>query len=500
WTISRQLWWGHRIPVWYCRAEGCGEMIVAREDPESCPKCGSDVEQDPDVLDTWFSSWLFPFSTLGWPDETPDLQAFYPTTTLVTAPEILFFWVARMIMAGQEFMGRDRTGDPMDGVPFRDVYLHGTVRDHLGRKMSKSLGNGIDPLEVVDRFGADALRFTLLAQAGVGTDILMNPTDLEETFSPGRNFANKLWNAGRFALMNMGDGEVPAVNDVELELTDRWILSRAQRVTAEVDQQLSAFRFAEVAETLRQFFWGEIADWYLELAKPRLYGDAGDASRDAARATLVEVMDTTLRLLHPLVPFITEELWLRLPKPRDVVREDSLVIARWPAADAARIDADAEQTVDALIEFVSAVRTLRAEYNVPPSQELGVMVGRAGGALAGAVAREDAAIRRLARVATPSVSAQPLETHGRAGAHAVLRSGADVFIPLEGIIDIERERARLGEELNRIEGQITATERKLENRQFVDRAPADVVNRERDKATNFRDQRDRLAAKLAALA
>ena len=502
WTISRQLWWGHRIPVWYCQNESCAEMIVSREDPTSCPKCGgAALEQDPDVLDTWFSSWLWPFSTMGWPDETPDLAAFYPTSALSTAPEILFFWVARMIMAGQEFMGRDgRTGDPMDGVPFQDVYLHGTVRDHLGRKMSKSLGNGIDPLEVVDRFGADALRFTLLAQAGVGTDILMNPTDLEETFSPGRNFANKLWNAGRFALMNMGeDADVQRVDEVQLELTDRWILSRAQRVTAEVEQQLSVFRFADVAETLRQFFWGEVADWYLELVKPRLYGDAGETSRDAARATLVEVMDVTLRLLHPLVPFITEELWLRLPQPRDVVRADSLVIAPWPLVESARIDADAEQTVGALIELVSAVRTLRAEYNVPPAQELTVLVGSADPALADAVAREDAAIRRLARLATPTVSAEPLDTRGRAGAHAVLRSGADVFIPLEGIIDIERERARLGDELARIEGQITATERKLENRQFVDRAPADVVDRERDKAASFRDQRERLSAKLAAL-
>ncbi|HUF13531.1 MAG TPA: valine--tRNA ligase [Longimicrobiales bacterium] len=499
WTISRQLWWGHRIPVWYCRDEACAEVIVAREDPTSCPKCGGSLEQDPDVLDTWFSSWLWPFSTMGWPDETPDLKAFYPTSALSTAPEILFFWVARMIMAGQEFMGRERTGEPMDGIPFQDVYLHGTVRDNMGRKMSKSLGNGIDPLEVVDLFGADALRFTLLAQAGVGTDILMNPSDLGETFSPGRNFANKLWNAGRFALMNMGEDDVARVDAATLELPDRWILSRAQAVVQAVDQQLTVFRFADAAESLRQFFWGEVADWYLELVKPRLYGDHGDASRDVARSSLVEVMDTTLRLMHPLVPFITEELWLRLPRPRDVVREESLVIAKWPEARPELVDRGAEQTMAALIEVVSTVRTLRAEYNVPAGDELEVFIGGATPDLAGAVVREGSAIRRLARIREASVTAEPLQTDGRAGAHAVLRSGADLFIPLEGIIDLERERTRLEEEMARIAGQIVATEKKLENRQFVERAPADVVEREREKAASFRDQRDRLAAKLEAL-
>ncbi len=352
---------------------------------------------------------------------------------------------------------------------------------------------------MVDRFGADALRFTLLAQAGVGTDILMNPTDLEETFAPGRNFANKLWNAGRFALMNMGEGDVRDAGEVELELADRWILSRAQRVIGEVDQQLGAFRFAEVAETLRQFFWGELADWYLELVKPRLYGDAGEPSRDAARATLVEVMDVTLRLLHPLVPFITEELWLRLPKPGGMVRADSLVIAKWPVANDARVDDDAEQTVSALIEFVSAVRTLRAEYNVPPSEELEVLVGSTPAALSAAIASQDAAIKRLTRVRTPAVSREPLRTNGRAGAHAVLRSGADVFIPLEGIIDVGRERGRLAAESGRIEGQITSIERMLANAKFLERAPAEVIEREREKLASFRDQSERLGSKLKAL-
>lgn len=509
WCISRQLWWGHRIPVWYCRATGCDEVIVAREDPTHCPACGSaDIAQDPDVLDTWFSSWLWPFSTLGWPDESDDLEAFYPTHTLSTAPEILFFWVARMIMAGMEFTGRDRTGDPMDGVPFTEVYLHSTVRDNLGRKMSKSLGNGIDPLEVVDRFGADALRFTILEGAGVGTDILMNPDDLEETFAPGRNFANKLWNAGRFALMNVSERAVRPLADVraQLELPDEWILSRLSRTVAEVDRGLESFRFHEVAETLRQFFWGEVADWYLELVKPRLYGDVGQESREAARSTLVAVMDGVLRMLHPLVPFITEELWLRLPVAEGETREDSLVVAQWPEPDPAWIDEDAERTMTALIEMVGTIRALRSEYNVPADANVDVEVSGAPAALAAAAERGGSAITRLARVGRMDVrtessaaDAAGADANGRAGAHAVLRSGADLFMPLEGIIDLERERERLSEEMERIAGQIRATEKKLANRQFVEKAPADVVQRERDKAASFEDQRERLASKLSAL-
>ena len=267
WCISRQLWWGHRIPVWYCR--DCGETIVARDDPERCGACnGEQLEQDEDVLDTWFSSWLWPFSVFGWPDETDDLKAFYPNHTMVTAPEILFFWVARMIMSGYEFMGQ---------APFTEVYLHATVRDKRGRKMSKSLGNGIDPLEVVDRFGADALRWTVLSAAAVGTDIRLDHEDLEEAFAPGRNFANKVWNAGRFTLMSVGDAPVRGLAAVEpdLERADRWILSRLQRAAHATSHELEIFRLHEVAEGLRGFFRGELADWYLELVKPRLWGEEG---------------------------------------------------------------------------------------------------------------------------------------------------------------------------------------------------------------------------------
>jgi valyl-tRNA synthetase len=488
WCISRQLWWGHRIPVWYCRAPGCGETIVAREDPTACPKCGgSALEQDPDVLDTWFSSWLWPFSTFGWPDDTQDLRAFYPTHTLVTAPEILFFWVARMIMAGYEFMG---------DAPFSDVYLTGTVRDTQGRKMSKSLGNGIDPLKVVELYGADALRYTVIASVGFGTDVHMDPDNLDSSFGVGRNFSNKIWNAGRFALMNLGDEPVHSIAAVrdDLELADRWILSRLAVATTDVTRHLEAFRFHEAAESGYHFFWGELADWYLELIKPRMQAADGGASRAAAKATLVHVLDGAMRLLHPIMPFITESLWRRLPVPEGVEREDSLVIGRWPVPDA--VDADAEARMDALMELIGTVRTLRSEYNVPAASKVRLRLTGVGRALGEALGEEERAVLRMCRVEAIEQDGAP---HADAGAHAVLRSGADLFLPLAGIIDVDQERLRLAREMERIEGQLRGTEARLQSEQFTARAPADIVAREREKADSLRDQRERLADKLQGL-
>ncbi|MBX6363290.1 MAG: valine--tRNA ligase [Gemmatimonadetes bacterium] len=498
WCISRQLWWGHRIPVWYCRAPGCEDVeIVGREDPTTCPRCGgSALEQDPDVLDTWFSSWLWPFSTLGWPDETRDLRAFYPTSTLVSAYDILFFWVSRMIMAGLEFMGE---------VPFREVYITRLVRDHLGRKMSKSLGNGIDPLQVVELFGADALRFTLVEGTSWTADQLLNYQDLEQAFAPGRNFANKLWNAGRFALMNLEGDEVPRVEDVraELEVADRWILSRLNRAIAATTAALETFRFHEVAGTVYHFFWDEVADWYIELAKSRLRGEAGEASRAAAQATLVEVLDGVLRLLHPVMPFISEALWQRLPSRPGVAREPSLVIARWPEPSPEREDPEAEAQLEALMELIGTVRGLRSEYNVPPSAKIEVRVGHASDALRRALAAETRAVQRLAGVrevyAEAADGAPAADGWAGAGAHAVLRSGADVFIPLAQVIDLGRERARLEAELERVLGQLRSTESKLANEQFRAKAPADVVAKEVEKAANLREQQQRLARKIEEL-
>jgi valyl-tRNA synthetase len=487
WCISRQLWWGHRIPVWYCRGEGCGETIVAREDPDRCPKCGgAELVQDPDVLDTWFSSWLWPFSTLGWPEETPDLKRFYPTDTLVTAPEILFFWVARMIMAGIEFMGE---------IPFSDVYLHGTVRDHLGRKMSKSLGNGIDPLAVVQTYGADALRYTLVAGMGVGTDLLLNYEDLDTSFAPGRNFANKLWNAGRFALMNVGDGAVAPLEEVQgsLEFSDRWILSRLSRAAGEVTTALERFRLNDAALAGYGFFWGEFADWYLEMVKPRLRGEAGEESAAAARATLVAVLDQTLRLLHPIMPFITETVWQRLPRRTDP--SATIMLARWPEAMPAWADDAVESRAAALQELVGAVRNIRAEYGIQPGQRLRVRIAGDGALLDGLAGEGERILRDLARLEEVARG----RAEGAIGASAVLRSGLELFIPLEGVIDLDRERARLRDEISRADGILESARARLGNEKFTSRAPADVVQREREKVTSLEEQRDKLARTLQAL-
>jgi valyl-tRNA synthetase len=487
WCISRQLWWGHRIPAWYCRADGCGEIVVAREDPSVCPACGgSRLEQDPDVLDTWFSSWLWPFSTLGWPDATPSLRKFYPNSTLVSAYDIIFFWIARMIMAGIEFMGE---------VPFRDVYVTGLVRDHLGRKMSKSLGNGIDPMEVVRLFGSDALRYTVVSGASAGTDQLLNYQNLEESFGPGRNFANKLWNAGRFALMNIGDEPVKALDEVadSLELADRWILSRLSRTAGEMTGQLERFRLNEASGAAYSFFWGELADWYLEMVKPRLKGEADEGSREAARATLVVVLDLTMRLLHPIMPFITETVWQRLP--RRLGGSPSLVVASWPEPVAAWEDDEVEAQVAELQELVGVVRNLRSEYGVQPSMRLTVRVSGESPRLRSVLDRAGRVLVDLARVEVVPGGAE----RGEAGASAVLRSGAELFLPLEGVIDLDRERARIRAEVERVAGLADGTRGRLGNESFVARAPSDVVQKERDKLQALEEQKAKLEHTLEAL-
>jgi valyl-tRNA synthetase len=490
WCISRQLWWGHRIPVWYCRNAECGEVVCAREDPSACPACaGTELEQDPDVLDTWFSSWLWPFSVFDWPHESEDLEAFYPGHTLVTAPDILFFWVARMIMAGYEFMGE---------APFHDVFLHGTVRDAKGRRMSKSLGNGIDPVEVVERFGADALRYTILSMCGVGTDIHLDHEDLEAAFAPGRNFANKLWNAGRFTLMSVGEGPVQPISRVsgDLEATDRWILSRLSRTSGAITGGLERFRIHDVVDRAHHFFWGDFADWYLEIVKGRLRGEEGEASREAARAVLVHVFDRILRLLHPLVPFVTEHLWDRVPWPEGEARPASLQVAPWPEAEPSLEDPSAEEAFQALQALVVSVRSLRKEYGVGEGASVELVLAGAPEAFRRSVEAEAARIRQLARVASLEFG----DPAGRGvGATAVLQNGTEVFLPLEGLVDVARERGRLRKEIERLEGQLEGAERKLANEKFTARAPAEVVDREREKAAVFREQRDKLLGTLHSL-
>jgi valyl-tRNA synthetase len=483
WCISRQLWWGHRIPVWYCRS--CGALLVSRDDPNACRECGSDaIEQDPDVLDTWFSSWLWPFNTLGWPEETADLKAFYPGNTLVTAPEILFFWVARMIMAGFEFMGQ---------TPFNDVYLHGTVRDHTGRRMSKSLGNGIDPLEVVSIFGADALRFTLMNGLGIGADLQLNNEDLEESFHVGRNFANKIWNAARLALPHL-EGDVPPLPArADLELADRWILSRLANAVREVTLDLERFRLHEAASELYRFFWSEFCDWYLELVKARLYNESDRDARDKARAVLREVLDCAFRLLHPIMPYITEELWLRLPN-----REaESIMISAWSEARDEWTDPEAEAQMAILQEMLGAIRNFRSEYSVEPNRKIEVVVRSADSALRQALAAESESALRLGGIAGLHFDAEAKESG--AGATAVLTSGAEVFVPLEGLVDLDRERARLDKQLKELEGLVERASARLDNEDFVSKAPAHVVERAREKLASLKEQLDRVAEKRRTL-
>src|SRR6059036_2418040 len=494
WNISRQLWWGHRIPVFTCTK--CGEQWADRQDPNQCRKCGGPVEQDPDVLDTWFSSWLWPFATFGWPERTPDLARFYPGHTMVTAPEILFFWVARMIMSGYHFM---------DDQPFTTVYLHGTVRDTQHRKMSKSLGNGIDPLDVVRLYGADALRWTLIAGSSLGADVLLDPNDLDTTFAPGRNFANKLWNIGRFILAQLRN-DVQPIDRFErrtLPLADRWILTCANDAVAAVTASLEQFRLDEAAKRCYEFVWGELADWYVEAVKPRLAATAspsaaaqrapaasGDAA--AAHAVLAHCFDTALRLLHPVVPFITEELWQKLPGRK---ADELLATASWPTFQPDLVDSELDLQFLRIKQVVEEIRSIRAEYKVPPKTRLRASITARGRDNRKVFEAESETIRRLAQLEELSFDggSKPV------GAYAVFGDGSELYVALEGAIDLQQECRRLSGELTRLEQQLAGLAAKLTNQQFVARAPAEVVAKEREKERAWHEQRQVLADKLKSL-
>jgi valyl-tRNA synthetase len=504
WNISRQIWFGHRIPAWYCPD---GHITVSETDVTHCETCGKPARQDEDVLDTWFSSGLWPFATLGWPEETADLKRFYPGHTLVTAPDIIFFWVARMVMLGYHFLGER---------PFETVMLTGVVQDEQGRKMSKSAGNGIDPLEVIRRFGADALRFTVIAAAPVGTDFRLDPNDLETSFAPGRNFANKLWNAGRLILPHLGgqaDGRTggptarpPDRLTDQLELADRWILSRTQAAIQAATDALEKFRLSDAANAVYHFVWDEVADWYLEQVKPRLYGQAPGG--DAARAVLAYVFETALRLLHPVMPFITEQLWSQLHESG--VTEKLLAAAPWPQTRPELVDRQAEERFARVQALVTAVRSVRADYGVPPSRTVRAIVQPSGPPASEAFLAERNTIERLAKLsaltldggaggAAAAGGAAGAGEQSEAGAHAVLSDGSTVFVPLEDAIDVRKECERLGKERDRLDRQLEVLRAKLANRQFTERAPAEVVERERAKEQSWREQRDALQAKLSAL-
>jgi len=474
WTISRQLWWGHRIPVWYCDADG--SVHVSRTDLVECPKCGGPLRQDPDVLDTWFSSGLWPISTLGWPEETQDLKTFYPTNTLITGPDIIFFWVARMIMLGMHFTGE---------VPFRDVYLHAIVRDAEGQKMSKSKGNVADPVVVMEKFGTDAFRFTLAALAGLGRDIRIS----EEWIEGYRNFANKIWNASRFVLANLEGYEPALARKGKPSIADRWIASRLNATTATVRKALDTFRFNDAAMAVYQFLWSEFCDWYLEIAKRSLYQTDDRVARAVTQRTLVETLETTLRLLHPFMPFISEDLWQRLPH-----EGDSIMIAPFPKAGRKGRDAAAETEMASVIAVVSAIRTVRSESRISPAVELTVTVA----CPSKDAARLRAAVPLIGALSRARVTVEPGAARPPQSAHAVT-GDADVFVHLEGVVDVGAERARLQKEIDKARKETSFLEGKLGRPDFVERAPGEVVARDRERLAEQGQILEKLTASLAAL-
>ncbi|HEY1350505.1 MAG TPA: valine--tRNA ligase [Ktedonobacteraceae bacterium] len=487
WCISRQLWWGHRIPVWYC--ESCGQMTVSRQDPAACAHCGREqLHQDEDVLDTWFSSWLWPFSTLGWPEATADLQRYYPTAVLETGYDIIFFWVARMVMAGIHFLG---------ALPFQTIYLHGLVRDARGEKMSKSKGNVVDPLEVMDQFGTDALRFTLATSSTPGNDMKLVPERIEGN----RNFANKIWNASRFvitATAGIGEG-VPPVDRVEpATLADRWILHRLARLTGEVTRLIDDFQLGEAGRQINDFFWSDYCDWYVECAKVQLrQGD--EAARRATAGILRAVLDQSLRLLHPFMPFVTEEVWQQLY--RSSVAEaanwpaPALIVAAWPQADLAAPDDVAESDFTLVQEIIVRIRDARNQAGVEPARRVQVIL--VAGMRLAMLRAQAPLIEFLARTEQPQLHAQLAEKPAQA--MSLLAGSIEVYLPLAGMLDLSKELARLEKERTATEGEIARVQGRLANEAFVSRARAEVVQKERDRLSELEGKVARLRERQAEL-
>ena len=477
WCISRQLWWGHRIPAYYCR--DCGETIVDYHMPESCSACGGTTfEQDEDVLDTWFSSALWPFSTLGWPDKTRDLEYFYPTSVLVTGYDIIFFWVARMIFSGLEHMGE---------IPFKYVFIHGIVRDSEGRKMSKSLGNGIDPLEVIEQYGADALRLTLVTGNSPGNDMRF----YWERVEASRNFCNKIWNATRFILMNIRNAGIDKPQKGELELPDRWILSRYNNLVKEVTDNLEKFELGIAVQKLYDFIWDEFCDWYIELAKPGLYGQDREI-QETKLYVLSHVLLNTMKLLHPFMPFITEEIWQHLPHHQ----EDSIMISSWPKIDYQSIDPDAESQMKEIMNAIRSIRNIRAEMEVPPSRKAKVVL---------VVNRQDRSLFEGSRIYFERLAwASAVEVRENkegipSNAVSAVTGRVQIFMPLEDLVDIDKEMERLLREKRNLEKELERAENKLSNENFVKKAPPAVVAQEREKRDKYRDMMDKVLSRIESL-
>jgi valyl-tRNA synthetase len=456
-------------------------MIVAKEDPTSCPECGStELEQDPDVLDTWFSSALWPFSTLGWPERTEDLEHFYPTSVLVTGFDIIYFWVARMMVMGLEFMG---------DVPFRKVLIHGLVRDAQGRKMSKSLGNGVNPIEVIDEFGADALRFSLMIGTTPGNDTRYRREKVEAY----RNFANKIWNVSRFALMNLEDFQPYEIDesDLELSLPDKWILSRYQWAVEETTRWLDRLDLGEAARVLYDFIWTELCDWYVEMIKPHLYGRLGDTAKRSSQYVLWKVLEGTLRLLHPFMPFITEEIWQHLPH-----EGETIMLASWPTVEEGYVNKNIEARMEAIMEMVRAVRNIRGEKKVPPGREVPAIIHADNEGLA-LVEEVKGYLKVLARIGDLELAllgaAKPEK------AVTAVAGGVEIYLPLAGLVDIEQEIARLKKELKATEQEIARAQGKLSNEGFVSKAPAEIVEKERQKLAALQEKEAMLQSRLKEL-
>ncbi|WP_138496245.1 valine--tRNA ligase [Paenibacillus pinistramenti] len=478
WCISRQLWWGHRIPAWY--SNETGEFVVAKNEEEARAKLGTDdIRQDEDVLDTWFSSALWPFSTLGWPDEnSEDFKRYYPTDVLVTGYDIIYFWVARMIFQGIEFTGK---------MPFKDVLLHGLVRDSEGRKMSKSLGNGVDPLEVIEKYGTDAMRYMISTSSTPGQDLRFRWERVEQA----RNFANKIWNASRFALMNL-EGVTADQIDItgDLSTADRWILHRFNETARDITRLIDSYEFGETGRLLYNFIWDDLCDWYIEFSKLSLYGEDA-AAKAKTQSVLAYVLDRTLRLMHPFMPFITEEIWQHLPHVGETI-----TLAEWPKYDEALSAPDAVQEMNLLIDIIRSVRNIRAEVNVPMSKKVELLLKPASDELQNIIDRNAHYIRRFCNT-SEFASSTSAEAPDKAMTAVV--TGAELYLPLAGLLDISQEIARLEKELDHLNKEVERVEKKLGNQGFVSKAPAAVIEEERAKQKDYADKRDKVLARIEEL-
>ncbi|MDP2921234.1 MAG: valine--tRNA ligase [Candidatus Omnitrophota bacterium] len=479
WCISRQIWWGHRLPVYYCVK--CEAVIVSKIAPEKCNKCGSvELKQDEDVLDTWFSSWLWPFSTLGWPEKTKDQEYFYPTSVLITAPEILFFWVARMIMAGMEFK---------KAIPFSDVYIHGTVRDVSGKKMSKSLGNIIDPLDIIDGFGADALRFSIISITAAGQDVFLS----KEKFETGRNFANKIWNASRFVLINLSNfascpaGQLAKLDRwKDLSIADKWILSRLNRAIDSVTKALDNYRFNEAEGLVYDFFWHDFCDWYVEMVKPEIIGK----KEGEAEKILIHVLEDSLKLLHPFMPFVTEAIW------QNIKERETIMLSAWPMADKSYVDKKVESEMETVKNIIVNIRNIRSDMNIPYSKKLtvGLVPLKKGSASLGANSAEY--IKNLAQLEKLTIDRDFKKPKSCLSA---VTEEFNIFIPLEGVIDTALEKARLVKKEDGLKQQIVFIEKKLKDKNFINNAPEEVVSAEKERQSKLKEQIERMESTIKDL-